>query len=359
MKTYNLKVAMIITSLEVGGAEKMVIDLASKLQEEIEIRLYIIRKNYHSIYDDLAKNLGIKVIYLNNQWRVFNVFTAWKLKQHLEKFQPDVIHTHLKSSSYIYFYNLTRHNFLWIHTVHTYFKIDIKILRRILMESLIIRKRIKLVAVSPVVNNSIKNKYPKLNPLTINNGVDSSRFKFSKRDYSKINIIHVGRFVGIKNHVYLIREFAELVKVYPDSLLTLVGDGPLMDKIKKLVHKLKITDNVIFVGNTSQVERYLSAANLFVLPSKYEGLSLSLIEAMATGLIAITGAGGIDIIKNGVNGYLIELTENMLVTAIINIFKEKDKLYTIQQQAYQTAKEYSLEKMKSSYLSLYLGAIND
>lgn len=350
---------MIITSLEVGGAERMVIDLVANLKDQIEVRLYIIRKNYSSIYDDLARTLGIKLSYLNNTWRIFNVFSAWKLKQQLDEYQPNIIHTHLKSASYIYFYNITRRKFIWIHTVHTYFQIDIKILRRCFLRPLILKQRIKLVAVSDGVNNSIKQKYPKLKPITIYNGIDLSRFNYSKRDYSMIKIIHVGRFVSIKNHEYLIKEFAELLKIYPNSSLTLVGSGPLMRKIKNLVKKLEISENVIFVGYTLQVESYLNKANLFVSPSKYEGLSLSLIEAMATGLIPITGGGGMSIINNGVNGYMIQLTENNLKNMIINIFKHKEKLFLVQQKAYQTAQEYSLKKMKANYLNLYLEDIND
>ena len=95
---------MVITSLEVGGAEKLVLNLVRELKSKVEIRLFVIRKNYQTIYDRELAEMDIWYCYLNAGNRLFSVKAYKKLKNMLEKFKPDIIHTHLKAADYIYFY---------------------------------------------------------------------------------------------------------------------------------------------------------------------------------------------------------------------------------------------------------------
>ncbi|HPF77748.1 MAG TPA: glycosyltransferase family 1 protein [Alphaproteobacteria bacterium] len=95
---------------------------------------------------------------------------------------------------------------------------------------------------------------------------------------------HVGSFHFEKNHDFLIRLFAEMAKKDLKLILLLVGDGPLRDKIQQDVIKLGLEDRVVFVGVTQHIPEFLSIMDVFLFPSLFEGLGLSLIEAQAAGL---------------------------------------------------------------------------
>jgi glycosyltransferase involved in cell wall biosynthesis len=129
----------------------------------------------------------------------------------------------------------------------------------------------------------------------INNGVDTEKFRFNASYRQKIRaelqlskgqkvLLHVGRFVHQKNHHQLIKIFAEFLKEEPKAVLLLVGEGELEEEIRKQVHALKIAENVRFLGVRKDIPQLMSASDLFLLPSHYEGLPVVGVEAQANGL---------------------------------------------------------------------------
>lgn len=131
----------------------------------------------------------------------------------------------------------------------------------------------------------------------IYNAVDSSFFNYDMRNRKKIRkelnidnkfvIGHVGRFCYQKNHDFLIRMFNLYLKTNPDSVLLLIGEGELKSSIKNIVDNFGINDKVLFLGTTNKVYEYLSVFDLFVLPSRFEGLPVVGIEAQAVGINCI------------------------------------------------------------------------
>ncbi|MFP3123360.1 glycosyltransferase family 1 protein [Ectobacillus funiculus] len=132
----------------------------------------------------------------------------------------------------------------------------------------------------------------------LKNGIECDRFVFSEEIRNQVReelqitrdtfvVGHVGRFTQQKNHTFVIDIFAELVKVKPESILLLVGDGPLRLDIEKKVRELHLEDKVKFLGVRSDIERLLQAFDVFVFPSLFEGLGIVLIEAQASNLMCI------------------------------------------------------------------------
>ena len=129
----------------------------------------------------------------------------------------------------------------------------------------------------------------------LNNGLDLDVFRYDE-DLRKVirselgvedNIKllgHVGRFIKQKNHRFLIEVFSEVHKKDTNTMLVLVGQGELEDEIKNRVEELGLTDSVIFTGVRKDVPALLSAMDVFVFPSFYEGMPNTVIEAQATGL---------------------------------------------------------------------------
>ena len=107
-------------------------------------------------------------------------------------------------------------------------------------------------------------------------------------DNGTLVIGNVARFEPPKNHAFLVRIFAELHRLCPDSKLMLVGSGSLEEKIRAQVHEAELDDCVIFTGSSTDVYKFYQAMDAFVLPSFYEGVPLVLIEAQTAGLPSFT-----------------------------------------------------------------------
>ncbi|MCQ2407573.1 MAG: glycosyltransferase, partial [Oscillospiraceae bacterium] len=115
----------------------------------------------------------------------------------------------------------------------------------------------------------------------IRNAVDAERFRYNPEQRQQIRaqlglgselvVGHVGRFVEVKNHKYLLGVFRELKKSVPDAKLLLVGDGELLPKMQKTADEMGIADSVIFAGRQMNVPLYYQAMDLFILPSTVEG----------------------------------------------------------------------------------------
>lgn len=133
--------------------------------------------------------------------------------------------------------------------------------------------------------------------LILNNAVDTEKFAYSVSNAEEIRqkygvktkylIGHIGRFTVQKNHSFLIEIFSELCKTRKDCTLMLVGNGEFLDGIKNKVRVLNLSEKVIFVDFQEDIYKYYSAMDLFVMPSLFEGLPITLIEAQANGLSSL------------------------------------------------------------------------
>jgi glycosyltransferase involved in cell wall biosynthesis len=182
---------------------------------------------------------------------------------------------------------------------------------------LIAKSATRIIAVSDSVKKELMNEHvPPAAIESIANGVDLDlyepyRDKPAMRRRSRLpdknTIIYTGRLSPEKGIDVLVRSFAHLVQTQPCQLL-IIADGPEQASVVKLIAEHNLDGSVLLVSNAEEVAPYLKASDLFVLPSRFEGLSNALLEAMACGLPVIsTRVGGSrDIIEEGVNGLLVE-----------------------------------------------------
>jgi glycosyltransferase involved in cell wall biosynthesis len=128
---------------------------------------------------------------------------------------------------------------------------------------------------------------------------------------------NVGRLHEQKGHQYLLKAFA---KVSDRARLLIIGDGDLKDELIKLADDLKISDRIVFLGARSDVHEFLSAINVFIMPSLWEGQPIALLEALAIGKPCIVSdVDGIsEVINNGVNGYLVKPKDIAGLTQAMN-----------------------------------------
>lgn len=132
----------------------------------------------------------------------------------------------------------------------------------------------------------------------IRNAIDVEKFKFDPEARKKLRkeigiadddfvIGHIGRFVQTKNHSFLVSMFAKLKKEKNNAKLVLVGQGPLINKIRQQADELGLAKDVLFLGQRNDVEKLYSVFDVFCLPSLYEGFGMVLVEAQSNGLAVI------------------------------------------------------------------------
>lgn len=136
--------------------------------------------------------------------------------------------------------------------------------------------------------------YDKKKFKVIHNAIDVDKFAFNVQKRKQLRedlglgegivIGNVGRFSYQKNQEFLIPVLTEILEKRSDARLVFVGDGESIDEIKKLAQTYQVEENVLFLGARGDVHELLSAFDVFVLPSRYEGLPVSLVEAQASGL---------------------------------------------------------------------------
>jgi glycosyltransferase involved in cell wall biosynthesis len=234
---------------------------------------------------------------------------------------------------------------------------------------------LKTIAISePVKEHLVKDfKVDEKKIVVIHNGIDVEKFRVQSREYRVqarkdlglgdgpvVGI--VARLSDVKGHVYLIEAMKEVLAKIPLAHLLIVGEGKMKEELIKLVHKLGIAGNVFFVPEVSDTQGVLSAMDLFVMPSLKEGLGLSLMEAMASGLAVIgSDVGGIrTLIQHGHSGLLVKPSDTRgLAYAILELLGEPQKRQSFGKRAQEfIAQNFSQEKMVLKTEGVYLECLN-
>ena len=188
------------------------------------------------------------------------------------------------------------------------------------------------------------------------NGIDLSRC-IPKETYTagKMTLIHIGRFNVQKNHRGLLESFQMLQKQVPDCRLQLLGDGELREEMEDYARKLGIEDSVEFLGSQSDVYPYLHQADIFLLPSLFEGMPMTIIEAMGTGLPVVASAvGGVpDMLCDGQSGFLVPCDPEAVSRACERLAASESLRRQLGENARRESVRFSAEHMAMCYCEVY------
>jgi glycosyltransferase involved in cell wall biosynthesis len=170
-------------------------------------------------------------------------------------------------------------------------------------------------------------------------------------------IIAVGRLVELKGHDQLVAAAATLVEQHHDARFLLVGSGPLEERLRQQAESLRVSEHVFLTGQTDDVPAYLRKADVYVTMSRYEGVPLATLEAMAWGVpvVASDVPGHRDLIQHGVNGLLYPPGDvSALARAIGEVLDEPERARERAIRARQLIKDsYNVDVAASSYERLY------
>jgi len=192
----------------------------------------------------------------------------------------------------------------------------------------------------------------------IKNGIDCGHFSKVKRKPKKNTFIYIGRISENKRIDNLIKTFYFIKKKANFKLFVIGKDWQgLRNDLEKLVKEKKIEKNIIFTGkvDNQNLLKYLSKAEFFVSASEYEGFGISVLEAMAMGLVPVVNKieAFRNFIENDKNGFLIDYSKPKKASeSILNIISDKN-LLKISKNAQKTAKEYDWKMVIKKIIKLY------
>ena len=323
----EIKVMQIMPEFRLAGAEIMVENLAAALEEHnISACVVSLYKERTAITDRLAEK-NIPVFYLGKK-RGPDLRAAYRLYKLFRKERPTVVHTHRYVLPYAGPAAMLAGVPVRVHTIHNIANKEVGTLRRKLNRFFYRHCHVIPVAISPRIKQTVTQEYALAEdevPMVCN-GIDLKKIT-TKNSYDitgdSINLLHIGRFSEQKNHDGLIDAFKIIHEQVPKARLRLIGTGSLVSGIKEKVEALGLRDCVDFLGIKPDVCSYLFDADILLLPSLWEGMPITLIEAMAAGLpIVAASVGGVpDMITHGKTGLLVDTTKEKLAKAVITLIR--------------------------------------
>lgn len=343
----------------IGGIEMFIYNLYSHIDRE-KFQFDIVTRRDNPAKKHELEELGANIIKVSSYKKIFKYIKD--VNEILEN-GYDVVHIHKNSASIILPFILSsKHNVKNIishsHNTAPNGGVILKFLHYL--------NRNKMYKLSNVHLACGKEAgcwmYGKKDFIQINNAIDLERFKFNEvlrkeiRDKYNLNgkhvIGHIGRFVYQKNHSFLIDVFEKVAEKDKNAILLLVGEGKLLEDTKEKVRKLGLKDKVLFVGSQKDIYKFYQGMDAFVLPSRYEGLVIVMIEAQASGLSCVISKEVPIETKILDNVVCMDLNENVDVWAEAVINSVKNGRYVNATKEVEKA-GYSLEKEIEKVVKIY------
>lgn len=352
-----MKILQVIPTLGLAGAERMLealsVGLAS-LGDEVRVV---------DLYDEetpITRNLdahGIPVIHLGKR-RGFDFTMYPRIRRVLRDFKPDVVHTHRYAVRYAHPVDVVYGVGACIHTVHNVANREVGDVDQILCRRFYKSGKLVPVGINETVATSVAELYGldlARIPL-IYNGVSRPVATGANPlgEDSRFTFVHVGRFAEAKNHAGLVEGFALFHSGHPDTRLVLVGNGPLRDSARSQIESLGAGDFIRDVGLVDAMGDVYANADAFVFPSLYEGMSLSLVEAMMSGLpvLASNRGGNADLVNDGDTGYVCDVDSTSIAKGLERLYLDKGRA-EIAARGTKSVERYSDVTMTKAYRALY------
>lgn len=295
----KMKVAEFVSRMEFGGVETILLNYALHFKNKEQLELHIITQDINDencIRQFKENGFIVHVVTHKRKSILKHVKKIYEILRY-EKF--DVVHSHMTLTN---FYVLFLAQFLGVslrisHAHSAYSTSGIK--KRF---AYFILKKLNRISSNSWMACGYEAAYFLYGEKAIQEGkvhivknaVNLDSFRYSDEVREKIRkkynmgnrlcVGHVGRFMAVKNHDFVLKIFKEILKLRNDAVLLLVGDGELRDHIHQYADELNIGDKIIFTGNIVNMNEVYQAMDVFLLPSFYEGLPVVSIEAQASGL---------------------------------------------------------------------------
>ncbi len=351
------KILIIINNFGVGGAERLVIDDANELlnRSDIDFKIITLKKEgKNSLSEQLNKNVKWECIHFNS---LFDIKSYFLLYKNIKQYNPDVLFTHLWYSNTI---GRIIGKLVGISKIISFEQNvydTIKTSKMFLIDRILQNFNFRIVAVSEVVKVSLLSHGINEEKIdVIYNSVDVLKYRnvplvnniLPKNE--KFKFLFVGRLIYQKGVDVLIRAFAKI----SDANLYIVGQGEEEAALKKITEEEGVNDRVFFLGIRSEIASIMKECDCFVYPSRYDGLSLVLLEALASGMpiIASNIKANLEVVNNGKSGILVQVDSvSEFYNAMQNVYKNIDLRSSLSGGALTRAEYFSIKNHVDKLIS--------
>jgi glycosyltransferase involved in cell wall biosynthesis len=357
-----MNIIHIVNSLECGGLENFAIDLSLEQRN--------LGHTVHICCLEVAGNLAPKALKNNTKVHVQNINPGldlkciWRLMKLFRHEKADVVHTHnMKPLIHGTLAAKLAGVKTIVHTKHG--RSDEK------TYPLIWNMNKKIISISEDTRSCLlqHNNVDLEKTSVIPNGIPINSFAESSECVTnevknELNIPSNHKIIGIvarlaveKDHSTLLNSFALIAAQLKDVSLVIVGDGPLIEPLKEEARKLNITERTYFLGFRTDISRLVSSFDVFVLSSISEGMSLTLLEAMAAKkpIVATNVGGNPEVVLNGESGLIVDAQNpSKMASALVRVLEDSEFATNLGKQGFQRVnKHFSVEEMTQKYLTAY------
>ena len=361
----RIRVLHIIDSLVAEGAEQLLLDILSETDRESFEHVVCCLASGGPLVEEI-QNAGVPVCIIGRKHKA-DLRSLAKMRNLIKEFQPDIVHTHLFTSS---FWGriaalitrricvVTEHN--TSHWKRWYHRLANRWLSTITARIIAVSQTVKdsLVTVDRVAADKITviRNGVSLSRLVPNGNREEIRREFDCQD-DDILAVTVAALDEQKGHRYLLESAKEFVRRRPKVKIACVGDGPLRKELEERVASDNLRENIIFTGVRRDIGDILDAADIFILPSLYEGLSISLLEAAAMAKPIITTSVGAsrEVFTDKETGLLVNTRDPSGITkAIEYCIDNKEEAFEMGKRASELVRSrFSIAKSVKEYESIY------
>lgn len=369
-----MKILQVIFNLSPGGAERFVVDLSNELSKEKDNEIIILTLMDDKVDSEKRKfycfDLDNKVTYKNLgliSGRGFKFSTLWTVYKAIRAEHADVIHLHTATivNFCILAICLLCWNTLIIQTIHTDFKVGHSTkVYKFLFKVLGRLKKMSWVALSPTNFNDMMSTYPYINSTRIDNGrapiIATEKYNNVTNELKELRTspnskiyLHVARCIAVKNQIMLVKAFNEFARIVKNVDLVIIGadfDSDLGKKIKEASG-----NNIHFLGTSKNISDYMLQADAFCLSSLYEGLPITLLEAMLAGIpiVCTPIAAANDVLSDGHNAIIsTDFNTESYTRALLDSFNMLDRLKTFAFNMRENS-PYTIHECARKYMNFY------
>lgn len=363
-----MRVAMVVDSLRVGGAQKLVSAFASHAADYgIAPIIISLREERAPAMTDAIRDAGVEIVSMPAP----ALFDRERVKRLIAFFQTeniDLVQTHLFYSNILGTYAAHRAGIPVIATLHSITqRKDWKDWVRQQIEDFCLRRyATRILAVGNMVAQAHEGKHGKRTLDVIPNGIPQPRpIEGQERERlrkeitgngSQTIIVTVGRFARAKGYEDMIKAFSLLKQKNIDPVLLMVGSGSMFNSIKEQISDHKLSQSVILAGERPDVPQLLASSDVYASSSHREGLPLAVLEAMMAGLpVVATSVGDIPSVVTKETGVIVPPHQpEMLAAALEDLLKNPAKRQAMGKAAQERAvHEYSVDAWMKKHLALY------
>jgi glycosyltransferase involved in cell wall biosynthesis len=356
--------------MHIGGTEQVISNLVQATDQAQFNTSILCIESPIGPFGEMLIARGVKIEAIPRK-SGFDFGLVLKIRKCLRDNEIDILHCHQYTPwAYGLLASLASHVRV-IFTEHGRFYPDRSSWKRRFVNPLLVRYTDAITAISRATKQALTEyEYIPQNRIeVVYNGIQplSPDTKGTEKLRSELGIDRSTQILGtisrldpIKNHRLLFNAYSELVKTHPDTVLVIVGDGPIRHELESQVTELGISQRVIFTGFQPEPANYLKMFDIFLLPSLSEGTAITLLEAMSLSKPSIvTNVGGNpEIIRQMENGLVVPTDQvDSLVEACRQLLDDESKQHDMGQAAKALFdQEFTVKQMTEKYQSIYLNS---